>query len=96
MIEKDFREPLYDGEHSRESEDVQDTSTASIDLQKLFDMMPNRRYVYIIQKLMIEDVEPERLAEEMNITVDNLYNIKRRAMVQLSRVALNDIKEYEK
>ena len=32
----------------------------------------------------------------MNITTANLYNIKRRAMAQLTRVALNDIKEYGK
>jgi hypothetical protein len=34
------------------------------------------------------------LAEEMGITTANLYNIKRRAMVQLTRAALNDIRKY--
>ena len=32
----------------------------------------------------------------MNITTANLYNIRRRAMAQLTRVALNDIKKYGK
>ena len=44
---------------------------------------------------MLDDWEPEQLANEMGITVDNLYNIKRRAMAQLTQVALND-KKYEK
>ena len=59
-------------------------------------MMPNKRYVYVIQQLVIEDREPEEMAKEMNVTVDNLYNIKRRAMAQLTQVALNDIREYGK
>lgn len=66
------------------------------DLERLFDNMPNKRYVYVIRRLVLEDWEPEQLAQEMNITTANLYNIKRRAMAQLTRVALNDIKEYGK
>ena len=60
----------------------------------LFESMPNKRYAYVIQKMIIEDVEPELLACEMNITTANLYNIKRRAMAQLTRIALKDVKEY--
>lgn len=58
--------------------------------------MTTKRYVFVIQRLVIEDQEPEQLAKEMDITVENLYNIKRRAMAQLTQVALNDIREYEK
>lgn len=58
--------------------------------------MPNKRYVYIIQRLVLDDFEPEKLAAEMHITVANLYNIKRRAMAQLTKVALKDKREYEK
>jgi hypothetical protein len=36
------------------------------------------------------------LAKEMNITTANLYNIKRRAMAQLTRTALKDIEVYGK
>ena len=32
----------------------------------------------------------------MNITTANLYNIKRRSIAQLTRIALNDIKAYGK
>jgi hypothetical protein len=70
--------------------------TAEGDMERLFNNMPNKRYVHVIRCLILEDWEPEQLAHEMNITTANLYNIKRRAMAQLTRVALNDIKEYGK
>ena len=69
---------------------------AKLDLLRLFSLMPNDRYGHVIKKLMVDGWEPEYLANEMNITVDNLYNIKRRAMAQLTQVALNDIREYGK
>ena len=70
--------------------------SAGGDIQRLFDQMLNKRYVYVIQRLVLDDLDPEQLAKEMDITTANLYNIKRRAMVQLTRAALNDIKEYGK
>ena len=67
-----------------------------LDVQRLLDAMHNRRYAMVIRKLMIEEYSPEELATEMHITTDNLYNIKRRAMMQLMQVALNDIRCYGK
>ena len=76
---------------------VERPATASLlDVQRLLDAMPNKRYAAVIQKLMIEEYTPEELAAEMHITTDNLYNIKRRAMMQLMQVALNDIRYYGK
>ena len=75
----------------------QDSSPASnLDLERLFQAMPTKRYVQVIRRLILEDCDPEELALEMNITTANLYNIKRRAMAQLTRIALNDIKAYGK
>jgi len=51
------------------------------DMERLFEAMPTKRYVYVIRRLILEDCEPEELAREMNITTANLYNIKRRATV---------------
>ena len=45
---------------------------------------------------MLDGLEPQELAQEMNTNVANIYNIKRRAMAQLTDVALKDIKEYGK
>ncbi|MBO4607783.1 MAG: sigma-70 family RNA polymerase sigma factor [Prevotella sp.] len=94
MIENSDDDTLYDG-NTIQQVDERDIS-AKDDLRRLFSLMPNQRYAHVIQRLVIEDMEPERLAEEMDITVENLYNIKRRAMAQLTQVALNDIREYGK
>lgn len=79
----------------KELSSMEDMS-AEIDLEQFFDNMSNKRYVYVIRRLVLEDWEPEQLAKEMNITTANLYNIKRRAMSQLTHCALQDVKEYGK
>ena len=71
-------------------------SASVLDVQRLLDAMPNKRYAYVIRKLVVEEYTPEELSAEMHITTDNLYNIKRRAMMQLMQVALNDIRAYGK
>ena len=94
MIDDTSQETLYDG-HSQTAGTEKDM-TAEGDMERLFNNMPNKRYVHVIRCLILEDWEPEQLAQEMNITTANLYNIKRRAMAQLTRVALKDVKEYGK
>jgi hypothetical protein len=94
MIEDKSKETPYDIKTMRCV--VTENTSAEGDVERLLSRMYNKRYVLVIQRLILEDGEPEQLAEEMNITTANLYNIKRRAMAQLTRVALNDIKEYGK
>ena len=94
LIENKGEESLYEGEAVPTTDGS--VHSAKCDLQRLFSLMPNKRYVYVIQRLIIDDLDSEKLAEEMGINVDNLYNIKRRAMNQLTQVALNDIRQYEK
>lgn len=92
LIEDTTQEALIE-----ETEVVEQASGVSIlDVQRLLMAMPNKRYAAVIQKLMIDEYTPEELAAEMHITTDNLYNIKRRAMIQLMQVALNDIRNYGK
>lgn len=94
MIEDQSQEtPYYGNLHILESED---DMTQRYDLQRLLQQMQNQRYAMVIQRLIIDGLEPEHLALEMSITTANLYNIKRRAMAQLTRVAINDIKYYGK
>ena len=100
LIDNTSHEPLY--EQSEDMDDVnepmaQSTShLASLDIERLLAAMPNKRYVAVLRRLLLDEVEPEQVAHEMNITTDNLYNIKRRAMLQLMQVALRDIRQYEK
>lgn len=94
MIEDTSRETPYDG--SLQTAATEKDMTAEGDMERLFSNMPSKRYVHVIRCLILEDWDPDELAKEMNITTANLYNIKRRAMAQLTRAALNDIKEYGK
>ena len=94
MIEDVIQKTPYDG--NCQTVNSENEVTAEGDLERLFDIMPNKRYVYVLRRLVLEDRDPEQLAQEMNVTTANLYNIKRRAMAQLTFVALKDIKEYGK
>ena len=92
MIEDSSHETSYmdrpaDGGTGRDAED---------DLERLFSLMPNKRYVMVIRRLILDDMKPELLAKEMGINTANLYNIRRRAIAQLSRVCLMDIHYYGK
>lgn len=94
MIDDSTKETLYDGQVQKAA--PESNMSAVGDIERLFKAMPTQRYVYVIRRLVLEDLEPEQLATEMGITTANLYNIKKRAMAQLTRVALNDSKEYGK
>lgn len=94
LIDDSPLKPLY--EEPVQSDEKEDGLTAESDLERLLSLMPNDRYAYVIRKLVLDDCEPEGLADEMGITTANLYNIKRRAMAQLTLIALNDINEYGK
>lgn len=94
MIDGNSLVTPYDGQG--QEPDSQTAISAEYDIERLFEAMSNQRYVLVIRRLILEDCEPEILAKEMNITTANLYNIKRRSMAQLTRIALNDIKKYGK
>ena len=94
MIEDTSQETPYDGR--QQTADSETDMTAEGDMERLFNNMPSKRYVYVIRRLILEDWEYEDLAKDMNITTANLYNIRRRAMAQLTRIALNDINNYGK
>ena len=94
MIDDNSKETPYNEQGA--AVESRSDSTAQHDMERLFEAMPTERYAHVIRRLILEDCEPEVLAREMNITTANLYNIKRRAIAQLIRVAFNDIKEYGK
>ena len=72
------------------------SSQAKMDVDNLLCQMKNQRYAKVIRMLMIEDMTPDEVAKELFVTVDNLYNIKRRAMAALAKVALKDKRHYER
>lgn len=67
-----------------------------MDVEYLFSLMSNRRYVYVIRRLVLQEANPKVVAQELRIKVDNLYNIKKRAIASLTEIALKEVEKYEK
>lgn len=57
-----------------------------MDVRSAILMMRNERYRMVIVELDLKDTEPEELAKRMGVTVDNLYNIHKRAYAQLGMI----------
>ena len=93
VIENESKEPLNNRVKSSLSTEC---SLANMDLDSLLGKMKNQRYAMVIRLLMIDGLTPEDVASQLSITVANLYNIKRRAIVALTEVALKDKKHYER
>lgn len=92
VIENESKEPLYE---------CQDTESVEYDNEKgdfkrLLSAMPNRRYAMVLELLIVEDMAPEEAARKMGIKTTNLYNIKKRAIEQLTQILLTDIHYYAK
>lgn len=95
MIENISKESPYNENYDEPNEN-ESCMSAEMDLECLFSLMKNKRYVYVIRRLMIDNVEPCVLAKSMRITTANLYNIKKRAMFELSKVAIKEKEIYVK
>lgn len=92
VIADESQEPVDD---TGKTNSCQEDSHAGADMETLLRQMKNQRYALVIRLLMLEDQTPEEVAKRLTVTVDNLYNIKRRAIQALTDVALKDKKQYE-
>lgn len=96
VIDNSSQEALTSSAMRKILVDRAETMTAKIDVENLLSLMPNRRYAYVIRRLILQEVEPKTVAEELRISVDNLYNIKKRAIAALAEIALKEVGGYEK
>ena len=96
MIDMESKDALLDSVLQKESFDGERQLTAKLDIEHLFSLMPNRRYAYVIRRLILQEASPKVVAEELRTNVDNLYNIKRRAITALTGIALKEVEKYEK
>lgn len=94
MIDDQSVQTLIDKASKTIPIDTEGQMTAKVDIAHLLQMMPNRRYEYVIRRLVLQDVEPQIVAKELCTNVDNLYNIKKRAIASLTELALNEIEKY--
>lgn len=57
-----------------------------IDIERTLSMMTNERYVAVIRLLIIEGRKNEDVAKLLDTTVENIYNLKHRAIAQFLRI----------
>ena len=95
MIDMESKETLFDNAGQDDTVDDERRISAKMDIERLFRLMPNKRYVYVLQRLVLEDATPKDVADELDTNVDNLYNVKKRAIDALTQVALKDMERYE-
>lgn len=95
MIEEQSKESFLQLADGLKKEDTEERIDANMDIQTLLSKMHNRRQAYVIQKLVLEERKPQEIATALGVNVTNLYNIKKRALESLARLALNEIAEYE-
>ena len=58
-----------------------------MDVATLIDQIENERYRMVLQKVVIEGMDYDELSEITGLKKANLYNIKKRAMAELERIA---------
>jgi hypothetical protein len=90
MIDLNPQKPLIDKSQLIADEHSVAQDDAKIDVETLLAKMPNRRYAYVVRRLLLDDAEPQRVAQELKIEVFNLYNIKKRAIASLTELALKE------
>ena len=67
-----------------------DSETASMDIRFLLSHMKNKRNRMVLEKILLEGVGYDELESQTGISRANLYNIKKRAMQELTQIALNE------
>lgn len=67
-----------------------DSKTAGLDIRILLSNMKNKRNRMVLEKTLLEGVDYDDLSAQTGISKANLYNIKKRAMQELTQIALNE------
>lgn len=83
-VSKDSDYEEYDGDLTV---DTAQDMVNRIDVTRMLALMENQRYADVLRHLIIRDESPDKYAESIGVTVDNLYNIKRRAIAAFTQIA---------
>lgn len=88
QLENPANEPVDEKFEETAVYDAELAISLRIDMEILLSLMENRRYANAIRALVLEGIPPKKYAAQIGVTVDNLYNIKKRAMAALTKVAI--------
>lgn len=96
MIDDSSKNHLLECAHLDDKVDYESRVYSKMDIEYLFSRVSNKRYGYVLRRLILDDAEPLEVAKELSITIDNLYNLKKRAIASITQIALNETMKYEK
>lgn len=82
--------PYPEGEQSAGADAI---DSVRLDVRRMLGMMKNPRYRLVVQRLFLDGCEYEELAVELNTSLKNLYNIKKRAMTNFTAIVLKEYGE---
>lgn len=84
LIEDESSDSLYE-----KREDLTDFSEleAQMDVATLLEQIENERYRMVLQKVVLEGMDYDELEKITGLKKSNLYNIKKRALAELERIA---------
>lgn len=84
LIENDSSEALLLKERDLAGSSATDSWATRLDLRRAIDRIPNGRYRRVIRMIDLEGFSTEDAARALDININNLYNLHRRALAQLS------------
>ena len=87
---KEIEEPAFENNVEGISHPMEHVIT-TFDVKTLMKCMPNDRYRYVLDSLILQDKSRQEVAQELNITMENLDNIKSRALKQLASIARREV-----
>lgn len=87
MIEDVSKDSLYEKCRNGLIVDTAQVLANKMDVTRLLALMGNQRYADVLRHLIIRGESPDKYAESIGVTIDNLYNIKRRAMAAFTQIA---------
>lgn len=96
VINMEPKDSLIDCTEQKEADDGEQRWMEKIDMNSLLGLMSNKRYVYVIRRIVLEEANPKEVAKVLRTNVDNLYNLKKRAIAALTRIALYEVEKYGK
>lgn len=90
LIEDRSKEPL--SPMGDTTIDIMSKINARVDMELLLTELAkkHKRQAYVLQRIIIEDADFDTVAKELNVTKANLYNIKKRAIEELTEIALEN------
>ena len=84
VIENETREPLYERNDAMTDPSREE---AQMDVAALLDQITNERYRLVLKRVVLEGMDYDDLSEITGLKKSNLYNIRKRAMAELERIA---------